>query len=475
MRSFFIAALSLAAAGWPFPSRGAGLTPEQISRIDQLAGESLKRTGTPSISLAVVKDGVIVLAKAYGLSRLDPPEAATPATRYDVGSVAKQFTAAAVLLLAEDGRLSLDDPVGRFFPAATAASDVTLKQVLSHTAGYRNYWVLDYTPPFMRTAMSPRAIVDQWATQPLDFPPGSKWSYSNTGYTVAGAVVEQVSGTRLEAFLQTRVFKPLEMRSAGAFHPSVRQPADAQGYARFASAPPRRAEPPPIEWSFAAGGIGMTAEDLARWDLSVMSQSLLSPASYLAQQTEARLPDGSGTHYGLGVFLSTAGGHRVVQHNGIGVGFLAENRIYPDDRAAVVVLSNAEYGGRAQSELADGIQAILLGPPAPITGPPAPRPPFAAPLPLARKLYDQLRTGSLDRTLLTENANSFFTEAALKDYQESLSALGEPNRFRLAMSDKADGLDSSFHLVDWPGKKMVAIMRVRPDGKVEEFVIFPDD
>ena len=158
--------------------------------IDKVAREVLGRTGVPSASIAIVKNGQIAYLQAYGDARLDPRMAARPDMRYSIGSVSKQFTATAILMLAEEGKLSLDDPVGKFLPDLTRANEVTIRELLSHTSGYQDYWPQDYAPPFMLHDVTARDILDRWARKPLDFDPGTKWQYSNTNFVIAGLIAE---------------------------------------------------------------------------------------------------------------------------------------------------------------------------------------------------------------------------------------------------------------------------------------------
>ena len=154
----------------------------------------LATTGVPSASIAVVKDGKIAYLRAYGDAKLEPRVAATPQMRYSVGSISKQFTATAILMLSEEGRLSLDDPVSRWVPGLTRGHEVTVRQLLSHTAGYQDYWPQDYVFPLMLQPISAQGILDRWARKPLDFEPGTKYQYSNTGFVVAGLIIEKASG-----------------------------------------------------------------------------------------------------------------------------------------------------------------------------------------------------------------------------------------------------------------------------------------
>src|SRR5690348_8124233 len=156
--------------------------------VDSIARDVLRQTGVPSASLAVVRDGKVVYAQAYGDAKVDGHVAATTSMRYSIGSISKQFCAGAVLLLVQDGKLSLDDPVSKYFPDLTRAGEVTIRELLSHTSGYQDYWPQDYVMPTMLEPTTAQQIVDRWAKIPLDFDPGTRWQYSNTNYVIAGMI-----------------------------------------------------------------------------------------------------------------------------------------------------------------------------------------------------------------------------------------------------------------------------------------------
>ena len=141
--------------------------PDLRAKVDQVVQTALAETGVPSVSVAIVIDGKLAYANAYGFAKLDTKTPARPEMRYSIGSVSKQFTAAAILKLQEEGKLSLDDKVAKFLPKLTRANEVTIRQLLSHTSGYSDFWPQDYVPPFMTTAITPEKIMDMWATKPL--------------------------------------------------------------------------------------------------------------------------------------------------------------------------------------------------------------------------------------------------------------------------------------------------------------------
>jgi CubicO group peptidase (beta-lactamase class C family) len=309
----------------------ADLSLELRGKIDKLATEALEKSGVPSASIAVVRDGKIVYLRAYGSARLEPKTPATSAMRYSIGSISKQFTAAAMLLLQEQGKLSLDDKVAKFIPDLTRANEVTIRQLLSHTSGYQDYWPQDYVMPMMLHPVTAAKILDTWARKPLDFDPGTKWQYSNTNYVIAGVIIEKASGKPLLQFLQEKVFAPLGMTSVANIDEKKLGDTDPTGYMRYALGPMRVAPKEGPGWLFAAGELAMTAEDLAKWNISIMDQKLLRPASYRELEREAQLNNGMGTRYGLGVSLATEAGHRAVSHGGEVSGFVSESIVFPDE------------------------------------------------------------------------------------------------------------------------------------------------
>lgn len=463
-----IRVVGLAVAAWMIgsPAICAPFTDAEAAAVDKLVAAAMAESGAPSASVSIVRDGKIAFAKAYGLRQVGGQAAASVDTRYRIASVSKQFTAAAVLMLADSGKLSLDDEVSRYLPELKGADHTTIRQVLSHTGGYPEFWTVDYVPSELKRPTSAQSIVERWGAAAHDFPPGSKWAYSNTGYVVLARLVERVSGQPLGEFLHDRIFAPLHMTSAEDLDGKPMGGADATGYARFGTGPPREALLPAAGWTLGCGELAMDASDLARWDISIIDQSLMSRAAYAAQLTETKLKDGTGTGYGFGVFLDAVRGHRRIWHNGILPGFWSENRIYPDDRAAVAVMVNGSYGGSPHAVIANGIEKLLIleqGSPTPV----------ASPRDVARRLYDQIRTGALDRSLLTDGASEYLSGQALSDYQESFAQLGEPLALVRVGTEQTGGVTANTFIAVWPKAKLVVTLRTRSDGKVEEFVAYP--
>jgi D-alanyl-D-alanine carboxypeptidase len=458
MRLAIVAVLVPCAAG------AQALPAAQVAQIDAIANQSLALTGVPAANIAVVKDGHIALLRAYGLARLQPPLAATPGMEFPIGSVSKQFTAAMVLLLQQDGKLSLDDRVGKYLPELTQANDVTLRQILSHTSGYQDFWPEDYSPLAFAHPTTPQALVDQWGRKKLDFVPGTAWQYSNTGYAIAALIVQKAGGAPFFTQMQQRILAPLGMTHTADYDAHGVPPSGLTGYERYAFGPPRPAPRDLPGWSFGSGGLAMTPSDLATWDISVMNRSLLSKASYDAMQTDTKLKNGQATGYGLGVQVGSTGGHRYIEHSGEETGFVAENIVFPDDHAAIVVLTNQD-ASRAASIIARQIAPVAFGIPAV-----APSEPGVA---LVLSMLEGLAHGRVDTARLNDNAQSYFTPAVLADYRASLSVLGPPLAARERRHEDRGGMVFHAYDVTYPGRTVSVTTYELPGGKLDQFLIVP--
>ena len=460
--SLFAAATTLCVLAVPIHAQAQSRDAALARTVDSIASAVLEATGVPSASIAVVQHGRLAYANAYGKASLASNTAATPAMRYGIGSISKQFTAAAVLLLAEQGKLSLDDPVSKYVPGLTRGNEVTIRMLLSHTSGYQDFWPQDYLMFPMKENVTPRRIADRWGKQPLDFEPGARWQYSNTNYTLAGMVVEKASGMPFYSFVQTRILDPLGLTSARDFDASPRA-ADATGYIRYALGPLHPAPDAGPGWMWAAGMLAMTASDLARWDSTMIRQTLLEPASYREMEQEVRLTNGAGTGYGLGVDVTMSNGHFLVEHSGEVSGFTAENMIFPADSVAVVVLTNQD-AAPAAGAIAQGIARVLF------TGEDALTSRRTA---QARAILEGLRRGTIDRSLLTEDASVYFSPEALRDFAASLAPLGELREFTQTAARPRGGMLLRSYRAVFPGRTLRVWTYETPDGKLEQFQVAP--
>jgi CubicO group peptidase (beta-lactamase class C family) len=454
--------LALSALAFAIPAAAQPLTAAEAAAVDKLVTRTLAETGVPSAEIAIVRDGKVVLDKAYG--KASETLQANPALPYQIASNSKQFTAMALLMLEDEGKLDLDDPVSKYLPGISGGDRIKLRQLLSHTSGLQDFWPQDYSFAAMAKPTTPQGIVDRWAKKPLDFQPGDQWQYSNTGYVVAGMIAEKVSGEPLLDYLTKRIFKPLGMTSV-IDQDKANGSAFPTGYGRFALGPVRVVTPPGEGWLYAAGELSMTAGDLAKWDIARINRSLVPADDWAEQETPVALNDGKNTGYGLGVFIRDSG-RRAITHTGEAVGFLSSNAVYPDDRAAIVVLTNSWSGGAA-GRLARDLPKIVLPPPAQDAA-------AKAAAAHARTVYDQLRAGHLDRSLLTENANYYFTPQAIADYRSSLAPLGEPTAFEPAGKPTLrGGYVIQGYTITYPGRTLNLSTFYEPgtNGRIEQFLV----
>ena len=313
----------------------------------------------PGAAVLVALDGVVQLARGYGMADLEGGVPVTSATSFRLASVTKQMTAMAVLTLAEDGRLSLDATLGELLPAAPAyAREVRVHQLLSHTSGIPDY------EPILGKGDGPQVTDRDVVTllrsrQKLYFRPGTRWRYSNSGYALLALIIEKVTGERFAEYLARRVFARAGMTSAVAHEEGVDTvPHRAYGHSRR-GAEWRRTDQSRTSAVLGDGGVYSSVEDLARWSDALDRNAIVSAEMFARATTPATIPSGKPTHYGFGWFLDTHRGHRRQRHEGDSIGFRTAIQRYPDRRLTVVVLVNRSTAPIA--DLADRVADLFLG------------------------------------------------------------------------------------------------------------------
>jgi CubicO group peptidase (beta-lactamase class C family) len=455
--------LAAAARADDTPALPKTFDPAEIDRY--LAGQ-VKAKGYVGLAVAVVRDGKLILAKGYGDSNREEQTAATADTPFAIGSVTKQFTCACVLKLAEEGKLSVHDPVAKYFPGLTRAADITLYELMTHASGYPDYYPLDFVDRRMRKPIPPDELIRQYAGGKLDFEPGARWSYSNTGYIILGRVVEKVSGRPFGQFLEERIFKPLGMAHT-FFEPAEGHKALARGYTAFALGDP---EPAPREesgWINAAGGIYASAPDLAKWDLALMEGRVLKPESFRLMTTPRQLADGRTHDYGCGLLIGRRDGESLLQHSGAVSGFLAYNLMVPRTKSAVVLLVNAEQidaGSLARELLGLLLKSQAREPDVPkVSGPAA--------VEVARELFRQMQAGAVDRAKLGEEFNLYLSDDRLKAAAPRLKAMGDPDKVELENVSERGGMEVASVRFTFKKATVKALLYRTPDGVVQEFLL----
>lgn len=457
----FIACTAVpAAAQVASQSSGPVLDPQEEARITK----ELSNSGVPSISIAIVEDGKTVYLRAFGDASRSPEVPATAKTRYAVGSISKQFTAAIILLLQEEGKLSLDDPVSKYFPDLTRANEISIRQLLSHTSGYEDYAPQDYMIPAWMQPIAPQAILDQWAKKPLNFDPGTKWQYSNTNYVLAGRIAEKASGEDLMRLLHEKIFTPLGMSSAGDCSVD-KTPDDAVAYTRYGLGPARPALREAPGWYFAAGELCMTPADLAKWNIAFLHRRILKPSSYDEFTREVLLKNGNYTHYALGLRLTDIDNIPALNHGGEVSGFLSTNWVFPTRNAAVTILSNQDDMDLI-FPMAQEIARYILEPGSrkePEEGTPEE-------LQQIRDILEGLQQGKINRSLLSSDLNFYFTDVALQDMQSSLAPLGAVKSVTRTREGLRGGMTFRAYKVDFEKKTLLVTVYLLPDGHFEQFL-----
>ena len=454
------------AAAQPLQAATQPLQAAELTAIDAAVTKALKESGVPSAEIAVVRGGEIVLSRAWGKpsDTLLQPDPGLP---YQIASNSKQFLAALLLLLEDDGKLSLDDKVSKWLPELPSGDRMTVRQLLSHTSGLQDFWPQDYSFAAMEQPVQPMDVVRRWGMKPLDYAPGTRWQYSNTGYVVAGLIAEKAGGAPLFEQLAARIFKPL------GIHPfdidETNGPMFPQGYHRNALGPVRAARPPAKGWLWAAGELSMTAAELAQWNIARINRTLLTAEDWAEMERPVRLADGTMTSYGLGVSKHLTDGRWVVDHGGESVGFRSQNSVWIDEKTAIVVLTNGDFSG-VQDQLTHTIAGIVL----PKSG--------QADIGEVARLGDVKTTlagivsGRFIPALFTDNGRYYFSAQTLGDYRQSLRGLGPLRSVTATRPPRLRGgfVNRVFQL-HYAKKTLTLITYAEPGakGRWEQFMIMP--
>jgi D-alanyl-D-alanine carboxypeptidase len=359
MRNAFAFALLLAAI--PAAAQAQERTDRALaSYVDSVANAAVAEHRTPGVSVAIVKRGKTVLAKGYGYADLENDVPATAETVYRIGSITKQFTAAGIMRLAEQGKLSLDDTLQKFLPTFPAQGNrVTIRHLLNHTSGIKSYTSLG--PKWQRVIrldLVPDSVAALFANEPFDFKPGDRWLYDNSGYFLLGMIIEKISGKAYGQYVQDEFFTPLGLTSTVYCDQAPLIKHRAQGYATTPNGQFVNAEPLSMTQPYAAGSLCSTVTDLAKWTAALAGGKVVSPASYKQMTTPLTLNDGKPLTYGFGLGVGALRGHRQINHNGGINGFVSELHHYVDDSLVTVVLTNVASATAPQLEKVIATRAL---------------------------------------------------------------------------------------------------------------------
>jgi D-alanyl-D-alanine carboxypeptidase len=337
-------------------------TAQVFKRVDAMLSKTFT-ANAPGAAVVLVKDGNVLFRKAYGLANLETQTPMRPEMVFELGSVTKQFTSTAILMLAEQGKLSLEDDIKKYFPDyPDKGAKITVEHLLAHTSGIKSYTDEQSWLEKWRQDMTPQQVIALTEGAPLEFPPGSRWHYNNTGYTMLGVIIEKVSGLAYADFIRRNIFEPLGMSHSLYGSLTAVIPNRAAGYTKgsngWENAPYLSMTQP-----YSAGALMSNVDDLARWDAAVSAGKLLSKASWDRAMTGFKLANGENTHYGHGWGLSEYEGHRVVDHGGGIPGYSSETLRMPQDDTYVAILANSDDPPIDLDFLATIIAAEAIGKP----------------------------------------------------------------------------------------------------------------
>jgi CubicO group peptidase (beta-lactamase class C family) len=412
----------------------AALTVAQRAAVDKLVTATMKTEHIAGASVAVSIDGALAYRKAFGYADLAPKTPASADTVYPIGSISKQFTAACVLLLAQDGKLSIDDPLSSYVPGVPWADRVTLRHLLDQESGIVDFrsGSADYTQ-----ALAQATVVDRLRQTDLLFAPGSKYEYSNSNYYLLGMVIEKASGKTYAQFLRDRILVPLGLTSTYYNDGSATIAALARGFNATADGP-EPISPENADWAFAAGAIASTVSDLTRWDDALRDGKVLGSAASAEMFAPGTLDNGTATDYAFGWVVVKHDGAKEVWHNGEVTGFHAMNATYPDARTDVVVLTNTG-GTFAADALAVKIFDLLH--------PFVPSQSDRAATGRAKEWLGRIERGDVDRTQLTDQMSAVLTDPVVKSAGGQLKAFGTLKSVEpVSVDEDASGRNYGFNV-----------------------------
>ncbi|HET7815258.1 MAG TPA: serine hydrolase domain-containing protein [Candidatus Baltobacteraceae bacterium] len=432
----------------------------------------LKALHIPGAQVAVVKNGALVSNDMYGVKNLKNGTPVDAHTRFEIGSITKQFTAAAILQLRASGKLSLDDKLGKYVPEYKAGRNITLRQMLLQISGIPNY---TDTKAF-GTLIAQRngsvtigrpgnlqSVIAMIRQQKLDFAPGTKWEYSNSNYYLLGHVVEVASGMPWASYVESRIFKPAGMSESSFMENEAHVSDMATGYtiAKKGGLVPTGSFD---GWAGGAGTIVSTSSDLAKWDLALLGGKIVSAEDRKLMMTGGPVPSGQNERYGFGWVIDTYDGQPRTWHNGGTLGFTASNQIYPGENEIVIVLANSTAGNAdtIADQTFDGLHPDLAA-----SKTKAVAGEDAAVTKRIQTEWTQLTSGTIDRTQFTAEANKAFTPDLLASAKAAFAPLGAPKSWVYRGKREVRGLTVYTYYVTFEsGTSLNVTMTVDAEGKI---------
>lgn len=427
------------------------------AKIDADMKAAVARHQVAGMTLAVVENGQVVYEHAYGMRNVDADEPATLTTDYEIGSMTKQFTAAAVMQLVDAGKIALDAKLATYLPKAPHASEVTIRELLSHTSGEPDYLKGSDVVEAAGHPGSFDQLMARIAGKPLLFTPGTQWSYSNTNYILLGRVIEVASGQPYDQYLFDRVLGPVKGENFTTMADEDKLPQMSRGYMGADPAPPLD-----NSWAWSAGNLVGTVSDMIAWDAALSAGDVVPLADY-GMMTSVQTPPGAKTTYGFGFVVDRFEGQPRIWHNGGTFGFNTTDQWYPQQQTRVIVLTNNASGGA--DALADRVFNDLYPAIAAAADRAAPGedPAFTA---RVKKVFAGFLAGKIDRTQFDAQANAALTDALVAHAAKQFAALGTPKSYTFRGCTMQGSLKVCKYGVEFPAATMVLTVGTDPDGKI---------
>jgi D-alanyl-D-alanine carboxypeptidase len=438
--------------------------------VERVVLEHLKSSRHVGVSVAVMKDGAVVHAGGYGWADLEQRVQVRPETWFLVGSITKPFTSTLVMKMVEEGSIDLEAPAKQYLPFLPEAWDaVRVRHLLNHTSGIPSYTSMKEMWERQREDVAFEEIVRMSFDKPLEFPPGEKWSYNNTGYVMLGMILERVAGRPFEEILKEHILQPAGLKVTAMNEWKGIVPHRARGY-NVGRRGPENAEYLSMKWPFSAGALGSTAAELVAWSAAFDDGRLLSPSSLEKMARPTKLANGSSFEYGFGWGLERTGGYEVLHHGGGINGFSSFLLRIPKERFAVAVLMNAEEAAEPIARHVAGVFFASLKPQPAVeiedTMPQQTR--------LIRQFLSELLQGRVDRSKITEEFSAIMTPEVVENAKNQLGRMGQIEKFVLIAHEASpDGSLQRRYTVLIGEFPATVVASLTPDGKIAGFAVRP--
>jgi CubicO group peptidase (beta-lactamase class C family) len=456
-------------------------TDDVDTKVDTLVRSELQRQHIPGLALGVYRDGKMAKAQGYGLANVEWNAAVTPDTVFQSGSMGKQFTATAVMMLVEEGKVGLDDPIKKYFPDTPETwNDIKVRHLLSHTSGLSEYETDARTraggPFYMRLDYTEDELYKRIAEMPMDFKAGEDWSYRNTNYVLLGILIHKVTGRFYGDFLQERIFKPLAMNRTRIISEEDIIPRRAAGYRLVKGELKNQEWVSPSLNSTADGALYFTVEDLQKWDAALYTEKLLKKASLERMWTVEKLNNGKPNkgNYGFGWGVSDVNGHRMIAHGGAWQGFTCYIARYVDDRLTIVALTNLDSGHARPSNLVSGVAAIYN---------PALKPPEEKPIEdkepqvtqMVKDLLREIAEGKENPEQFTEELRRELFPSEIQEAGATLKQLGELKSLELMRRTEEGGQRNYRYRAAFSEATILVSIELTKDNRVAGLAVMKSD